>query len=67
MKHTQDSNINRVDFKNFENALAKEVRAGNDVQVKVEPIYDSDSRRPNAILVTYAINGNENIRIFPND
>ena len=63
----QDSNINRVDFKNFENALAKEVRAGNDVQVKVEPIYDSDSRRPNAILVTYAINGNENIRIFPND
>lgn len=63
----QDSNINRVDFKNFENELAKEVRAGNDVRVKVEPIYDGDSRRPSGILVTYSINGSENIRIFPND
>ena len=63
----QDSNINRVDFKNFENELAKEVRAGNDVRVKVEPIYEGDSRRPSGILVTYSINGSENIRIFPND
>ncbi len=63
----QDSNINRVDFKNFENELAKEVRDGNDVRVKVEPIYDGDSRRPSAILVTYSINGSENIRIFPNN
>lgn len=63
----QDSTINRVDFRNFESELAKEVQAGNDVRIKVEPIYDGDSQRPSAIVVTYSINGDENIRIFPND
>lgn len=63
----QDSNINRVAFKNFENELAQEVKAGNDVYVKVEPIYDGNSNRPACIVVTYSINGNESMRIFPND
>lgn len=63
----QDSNINRVDFKNFENELAKEVKAGNDVTVKVEPIYEGDSRRPSAIVVTYTINGSTYQRFFENN
>ena len=62
----QDANINRNDFKNFENELAKEVKDGKEVNVKIEPIYDGESRRPVAIVVTYSINGEENIRVFPN-
>ena len=62
----QDADINRNDFKNFENELAKEVKAGKEVVVKIEPIYDGDSRRPVAIVVTYSIDGEENVRVFPN-
>lgn len=63
----QDANINRTDFKNFENELAKEVKDGKNVHVKVEPVYDGDSHRPSAIVVTYSINGEESVRVFPND
>ena len=63
----QDADINRNDFKNFENELANEVKAGKTVEVKVEPIYDGDSRRPDAIVVTYKIDGVESVRIFPNN
>lgn len=63
----QDANINRNDFRNFENELAKEVKAGNDVRNKVEPIYEGDSRRPIALVVTYSIDGEESVRIFPNE
>lgn len=62
----QDANINRNDFRNFENELAKEVKDGKEVTVKVEPIYEDDSRRPVAIVVTYTIDGEESVRIFPN-
>ena len=58
--------INRNDFRNFENQLADEVKAGKNVSVKIEPIYDGDSRRPSDIGVTYNINGKEDVRIFPN-
>lgn len=62
----QDANINRNDFRNFENELAKEVKDGKEVKVKVEPIYEGDSRRPTAIAVTYSIDGEESVRVFPN-
>jgi hypothetical protein len=62
----QDAEVNRNDFRNFENELAKEVKNGNEVYCKVEPVYSGDSRRPEAIVVTYSINGQENVRIFPN-
>ena len=62
----QDSIINRNDFKNFENELAKEVKDGKEVYVKIEPVYDGDSRRPVAIVVTYSIDGEESVRVFPN-
>ena len=62
----QDSKINQTDYRNFENKLAKEVQAGKDVRVKIEPEYTNDSHRPDSICVTYSIDGEKNIRIFPN-
>lgn len=64
----QDAKINRNDFKNFENELAKEVKPPNnkEVYVTIEPIYEGDSNRPVAIVATYKIDGDENVRVFPN-
>ncbi len=62
----QDANINRNDFKNFENELAREVKNEKEVYIKVEPNYEGDSRRPEAVLVSYSIDGEEGIRVFPN-
>lgn len=62
----QDADINRRDFKNFENALAEKVKDGETVKVKIETIYEGASHRPTDILVTYSINGVEDMRIFPN-
>lgn len=62
----QDSDINRNDFKNFENELADAVRDGKEVYVENEPIYEGDSHRPVAIVVTYSIDGEESVRVFPN-
>lgn len=63
----QDAEINRNDYKNFENELAKAVKEGKEVYVKVEPVYEGDSHRPTALVVTYSIDGEENVRIFPNN
>lgn len=62
----QDAHINRNDFKNFENQLRKEVENNKDVYVEIEPIYEGKSRRPEAVVVTYSINREQNMRIFPN-
>lgn len=62
----QDADINRNDYKNLENELAKEVKDGKEVHYMVEPTYEGDSRRPSAIAVTYSVNGEETVRIFPN-
>ncbi|MBQ8692458.1 MAG: DNA/RNA non-specific endonuclease [Synergistaceae bacterium] len=62
----QDAEVNRNDFRNFENQLAEEVKSGKSVSVKIEPIYEGDSHRPSDIVVTYNINGKEDVRIFPN-
>ena len=63
----QNSDINQKDFRTFENELAREVRNKNEVYYKVEPVYDGDSKRPSAIVVSYSINGVESTRIFPNN
>ena len=62
----QNAQVNRNDFKNFENSLAREVKDGKVVEYKVEPVYEDGSRRPSAIVVTYSIDGEESVRIFPN-
>lgn len=63
----QDANINRIDYKNFENQLADEIKNGKEVYLKNELLYEENSRRPYALLVTYTIDNVENFRIFPND
>lgn len=63
----QNADINRRDYKKLENELAKEVKAEKDVRVNVEVVYDTDSRRPSAIVVTYSVDGKLEMRIFPND
>lgn len=62
----QDATINRVDFRNFENSLAKEVKTGKNVTVSIEPIYDDDSRRPTAVSIIYSIGREIFDRLFPN-
>lgn len=62
----QDAKINQTNFALFENQLASEVKSGNDVRVNIEPIYNGDSRRPDAIGVSFSINGEQSIQIFPN-
>lgn len=62
----QDASINRNDFKDFECELAKEVKDGKAVEVQIEPIYEGESKRPESIVVTYSIEGETDIRIFPN-
>lgn len=63
----QDPDINKNAFKNFENELAREVKAGKEVFVKYDVLYDGDSRRPSGIAASYTIDGEESVRIFPND
>ncbi|MBQ8693516.1 MAG: DNA/RNA non-specific endonuclease [Synergistaceae bacterium] len=63
----QDAAINQKDYRTFENQLANAVKEGKTVYVKVEPYYEGASRRPSDIVVTYNIDGNENIRVFPNN
>lgn len=62
----QDANINRNDYKNLENDLAKEIKDNKKVIVNIEPFYEGDSKRPAAIIFSYKIDGEESIRIFPN-
>lgn len=62
----QNSHINRNDFRIHENELAKAVTSGKDVKVKIEPVYNEKSHRPDAIVMTYSIDSKESIRIFPN-
>ena len=62
----QDAKINQNDFRNFENQLADKVKAGSDVRVRIEPIYEGDSHRPDALAVSYSIDGKQGTRVFPN-
>lgn len=62
----QDADINRNDFRKFEGELAQAVKDGKEVTVSIEPVYEGDSRRPDAIIVTYSVDGEESVRIFPN-
>lgn len=62
----QDAKINRTDLKNLENELAKEVKNGKKVNYEVELIYEGDSRRPSTIIVSYSINDETSVRVFPN-
>ena len=63
----QDSNLNRGEYRNFENNLAKEIRAGKDVRVKITLNYSGKSYRPDSFQVNYSINGEEFVKVFSNE
>lgn len=54
----QDASFNRGDYKALENQWAKDIRAGERVNVKIVPEYSGPSKRPSAIYVAYTVNGN---------
>ncbi len=61
-----DAKINQVDYNRFEGELAKAVKQGKDVYVKIELEHTEDSHRPESLSVAYSIDGEKNIRTFPN-
>lgn len=62
----QDSNFNRGGYKSMENEWARELEKGNDVHVKIDPIYQEGTVRPHAIIGEYTVteNGNERTENF---
>ena len=62
----QDAVINRKDFQCFEKQLAEEVKNGKKVYFINEPKFEDLSRRPKELIISYTIDGRENMRIFPN-
>ena len=62
----QDAEVNRNGFKNLENELAREVKDGKEVKVEIKLEYQGESRRPEALIVTYSIDGEKSVRVFPN-
>ena len=62
----QDAKLNNGEVKELENSLAKEVKNGNEVYLKVEPHYSGDSQRPDSFKYTYIINGEKSIKVFRN-
>lgn len=62
-----DANLNRGEYKALENKLAQSVKDGKNVEMKVEPIYEGDSKRPSEIAVTYTIDGEKTVQVFKNE
>lgn len=61
-----DKTLNHGDYKKLENTLAKAVKDGADVRMKVEPVYNGDSYRPDEIRVSYTIDGDKEVVVFKN-
>lgn len=57
----QDSNLNRGGYKSMENEWDRELGKGNDVHVKIDPIYQDRTERPHVIMGEYTVteDGNE--------
>lgn len=51
----QDSNLNRGGYKSMENEWARELDKGNDVHVKIDPVYQEGTERPHALMGEYTI------------
>ena len=62
----QNSNFNRGGYKSMENEWARELEKGNDVHVKIEPIYQEGTERPHVIMGEYTVteNGRERTEYF---
>ncbi|BAI98112.1 hypothetical protein SJA_C1-32780 [Sphingobium indicum UT26S] len=63
----QDANFNRSAYKALENSWANDLRAGKKVFVDIILQYAGTSRRPYRLTVTWYVNGERNLRNFPNE
>jgi|GEM_PF-1711679 len=51
-----DANLNKGEWKKMENYWANELKSGNSVNVKINPVYIGESQRPVSFDVVYSIN-----------
>ena len=52
-----NANLNRGEWKQMENEWAKALRKGKTVKVKIEPLYERTSLRPESFYITSSIDG----------
>ena len=62
----QEQRINQGSYARLESYLADLVNSGKDVYVCVSPLY-KETRRPEAILYYYSVNGHSSAVFFPNE
>uniref|UniRef100_UPI001C97D312 DNA/RNA non-specific endonuclease n=1 Tax=Fluviispira vulneris TaxID=2763012 RepID=UPI001C97D312 len=59
-----DGNLNKGEWKKMENLWATAKKEGKEVNVKIEPTYSGDSKRPEKFRVEYLISGDRPVEIF---
>jgi hypothetical protein len=65
---SQLSDVNKGEYKKLENEFADAIKRAENVQVKIEVVYEGGSSRPSEIIVNYKIgDGDLEQRIFPNN
>ncbi|HAW0792209.1 TPA: filamentous hemagglutinin, partial [Escherichia coli] len=52
-----DGNLNKGVWKQMENTWANALKDGKQVNVKIEPVYTGENKRPESFSVTYSIDG----------
>ncbi len=62
----QKSSLNRGEWKTMEMEWKKALEAGKEVEIDIQNVFSGESKRPNAQLVTYKIDGNTFKEIFDN-
>ncbi len=63
-----DSELNQHgDYMKMENTLADAMQDGAKVELKVEPVYESNATRPSEFKVTYTIDGEKEVAVFKNE
>jgi hypothetical protein len=62
----QDAGINRGEYRKLEILWKKALKRKQKVDVKIDPKYEGDSKRPHSLEVKYTINGKEYNQTVPN-
>lgn len=62
-----DANLNSGEYKALEYKLAQSIKEHKIVKMKVEPIYEVDSKRPSEIIVEYTIDCEKTVIVFLNE
>ena len=61
-----DSNLNRGEWKRMENKWDDALKEGKKVEVDINPIYEGNSKRPEAFSVKYWVDGKKKTAFFEN-